>query len=247
MKKNKTQSVVVERGKGWFAYITCLARPSANEKTGAMAQVAMVVDDVPPPQAMKEGKDEVVCKGCALRGSKCYVNPVTLSATWKKHHKDAVSDIPKHSRNIRFGQYGNPSLLSENSIQRVIASGKGGWTGYFHDWWMMDDDTAKKYGKYFMCSIDDVTARTHNTTAGAMIDRAKSLGLRYFRVKTQYSNVGEQPNERECPNTTHGIQCNECLLCSGTEGRGKVDITINVHGSPVGLKQIEKALAEEVV
>ena len=238
------QSHVIERGDGWFSYITCIARPSANEKTGAMAQVAMVVDDTPPPQAIKEGKDSVVCKGCALRGSMCYVNPITLSSTWKKHHKDSPEVVPKHNRNIRFGQYGNPSLLSEKVIRSTIASGKGGWTGYFHDWWLMDDDEAKKYGKYFMASIDDVTAQSHGTTAKKMVERAKSLGLRYFRVNTKYSNV-EEPNERTCPNVTHGVKCDDCLLCSGTEGRGKVDITIDVHGSPVGMGVMDKLLQLE--
>lgn len=237
------QSAVIQRGRKWLAYITCMQRPSANVKTGDMAQVAMVRSDVSPPQAIKEGKDATVCKGCALRGSVCYVNPITISATWKKHVDDhVVKFLPKHNKAIRFGQYGNPSLLSESTIKRTIASGNGGWTGYFHDWWMMSDDEAKKYGKYFMCSIDDITARKHDTTASAMVERAKSLGLRYFRVNTEHSNV-DAPNERTCPNVTHNVQCKDCLLCSGTDGRGKVDIVIDAHGSPVGLKQIEKALA----
>jgi hypothetical protein len=60
------------------------------------------------------------------------------------------------------------------------------------------------------------------------IDLAVKNNWRYFRVAKPTDTLLE--NEILCPNSTKGVQCIDCGLCSGNE-IGAKNIVIMVHGA----------------
>ena len=54
------------------------------------------------------------------------------------------------------------------------------------------------------------------------------MGWRTFRIINEGDTL--MPREIICPNVTKGVQCKDCLLCSGTSLKAK-NIAIPVHGS----------------
>ena len=112
---------------------------------------------------------------------------------------------------VRFGTYGEPTLLPINLVRDICAVAKN-WTGYSHQW-----QTKNEYSLYFMAS-------TH--TEGQQL-LAEVLGWRSF-VATD--NIIDKfvkcPASKEMGFVSN---CSKCGLCSGTEGKGKKSITILTH------------------
>jgi hypothetical protein len=113
---------------------------------------------------------------------------------------------------IRFGAYGEPVLLGE-SLTAKICSIALGWTGYTHQW------ALSKYSwssKFFMASVE-----------GDFMKRvANKMGFRTFLVgKSEEKSV-------VCPASKEGGRkavCADCILCSGTNGKGACNIKILPH------------------
>ena len=206
-----------------FAAIATLK--TANRKTGDMVQVWFILTGLHPVLAVKQGLDaRTICSGCPFAsGNGCYVNVGQApSAIYNGHKRGIYPQLePKDyaavfgGRKIRFGAYGNPTLLPL-SIVKAIATVSAGWTGYFHDW--QTNPLAKQYSAYFMASTE--TQDSYRL--------ATSLGYRTFHVSP------DQPADTvECLATsTNGrVQCADCkLACNGLTGR-PLSVWIAPHGS----------------
>jgi hypothetical protein len=198
---------------------------TSNKKTGDMVQIWFLLKNQHPLDVVKSGLDATtICKGCVFAsGNGCYVNVGKAPAQiWKTYRKGRYSkldpvDYPKvfGNRKVRFGAYGNPSILPVSLI-KTIAEISDGWTGYFHDWAGMDETTAKMYGQYLMASTDTEDSRCE----------AESKGLRYFHVSD-----AQPKGTRECLADTKDLECQECLLCQGNTKSRQLPIWINPHGS----------------
>lgn len=114
---------------------------------------------------------------------------------------------------VRFGTYGEPSLIAPNVVAAIVAVAKT-WTGYTHQW---NKPFAYEHGKYFMASV-------HNQ---AEADEARDKAYRSF--------IASQDNSEKavsCPASKEAgykSNCAKCGLCSGVLGKGKKDIKILQH------------------
>ena len=216
------------------AYVAIATLETDNPKTGDMVQVWFVLRDVHPVQAVKEGIDfATVCRDCPFASGKgCYVNVGQAPlAVWKAFHRGrypflAPADYGRifGNRRVRFGAYGNPTLLPLPLVDR-IARISDGWTGYFHDW--RSNPQAQAYGRYFMASTE--TADSFKAAVAA--------GFRTFHVSPQ-----KPAGSIECLSDAKGMTCAECRLCNGRFNsagqafrpmaqRERPSIWINPHGS----------------
>jgi hypothetical protein len=204
-----------------FVVIATLA--TSNRKTGNMVQIWFLLENVNPVQAVKEGIDaQTICRECPFAsGNGCYVNVGQAPlAIWKGFHRGIYPQLdPKDygqvfsGRKIRFGAYGNPSLLPI-AIVKAIASVSNGWTGYFHDW--RTNPFAREYAHFFMASTE-----TENS-----FRLAQSLGLRTF-----HANPVQPTGTIECLSETKGLACADCKLCAGLSKSRLPSVWINPHGS----------------
>lgn len=116
------------------------------------------------------------------------------------------------NRYVRFGTYGEPSLLPIDLVKGMSNYAKS-WTGYTHQW---AKPWAKEYGNWFMASV-------HNQ---AQADQAND----HFRSFIS-TTIGDE-SAVQCPASKEAgykSNCAKCGLCSGTQGKGKVDIKILEH------------------
>lgn len=204
-------------------FVAIATLSTANRKTGNMVQVWFLLRNVNPVQAVQEAIDaDTVCNGCPFASGKgCYVNVGQAPlAIWKGFHRGIYPTLhPKDyatvfsGRKVRFGAYGNPSLLPVAMV-KAIAQASAGWTGYFHDW--RSNPYAKEYANYFMVS----------TETESSYKLAQSLSFRVFHV-----SPNKPANAVEClADSTNGrVQCATCkLACNGGERR---NVWIAPHGS----------------
>ena len=232
----KPTGYVVHRGTvDGEEFVVIATLKTTNRKTGDMIQLWFLETGQSPVESVKSGSDaNTVCKGCRFAsGNGCYVNvgqaPLGI---WKAFHRGAYPDLsPKDygkvfgNRKVRFGAYGNPSLLPLAKV-KAIAEASEGWTGYFHDWHTMPKAKALAYGQYFMASTETEASRLC----------AESKGLRYFHVS------GERPEGvRECLADSHNLPCEVCLLCEGLAKPNQKSIWIDPHGA--GAKKAKAAAA----
>jgi hypothetical protein len=115
------------------------------------------------------------------------------------------------NRFVRFGTYGEPSLLPIKLVENICKGAKN-YTGYTHQW--KKDDS---FAPYFMASVHS-----------AEEERIASLvGYRSFVVsETQIKEF------ISCPaSTEQGFKsnCSKCGLCSGTNGKGTKSVNILNH------------------
>lgn len=136
----------------------------------------------------------------------------------------SFDDIPEYStaieikcvnmsidKYVRFGTYGEPSLLPLRLIRNVVMVAKS-WTGYTHQWRKREE-----YAPYFMASVHS-----------AMEEEIASLiGYRSFVVASE-----SHPQFISCPASSEmGFKsnCSKCGLCSGTKGKGNKSVVILEH------------------
>lgn len=208
---------------------------SKNIKTGSMIQTWILVKDISPTNAVKNGKDELVCGDCKHRGSvvngvrvlprTCYVNvgqaPLKV---WQAYH--AGKYIPHDEsatkyikgKKIRIGSYGDPACVPPHIWTDILRHTSGN-TGYTHQWLNCD----VRYSKFLMASCDN----EHEQSL------ARTMGWRCFVVNKN------KPIENTitCLSSSIGKTCDDCLLCSGSSNNSKKDIWIEPHGA-VGKKYL---------
>ena len=216
------------------AYVAIATLETSNRKTGDMVQVWFVLRDIHPVQAVQEGLDfATVCRDCPFASGKgCYVNVGQAPlAVWKAFHRGrypflAPGDYGRvfGNRRVRFGAYGNPTLLPLPLVDR-IARISDGWTGYFHDW--KSNPQAAEYGRFFMAS----------TETESSLRQAITAGFRVFHVSPE-----KPAGAIECLSDAKGLTCAECRLCNGrfnsagaafrpVSQRHRPSIWINPHGA----------------
>lgn len=208
---------------------------SGNRKIGKAVQIWIVPRNETVTESRRNGNDaKTQCKGCPLASNHgCYVGSYYVDAiqraAWavKKPYAKNKADIVRLVKNkfVRFGAYGNPSLIPL-SLVKLITKHASGWTGYFHDWPLMSFDKAKEYAKYFMvsCEPDNYV-------------EAYKLGFRAFVTRDPSRPV--PAGLVDCP-SSKGVTCADCQLCCGTSKPAR-SISIPVHGYQ--LKSATKAIA----
>ena len=204
-------------------YVSIATMKTSNEKTGNMVQIWFLLENENPVESVLNGLDaETICQGCPFAsGNGCYVNVGQAPlAIWKAYKRGIYKELMPinyidafKGRKIRFGAYGNPTLLPI-SIVKAIASVSNGWTGYFHDW--KENPLASEYANYFMVSTETENSRI----------QAEQAGYRYFHVSPT-----KPENALECLSETKGMECSTCKLCSGLSKSRQPSIWINPHGS----------------
>jgi hypothetical protein len=115
---------------------------------------------------------------------------------------------------VRFGTYGEPSLIPKSVVDAMVSVGKT-WTGYTHQW---KKEWARGYKEWFMASTHDQQET----------NKAGELGFRSFVSVVK----GHKVRGVNCPaSKEQGFKsnCESCGLCSGLVGKGKKDIWIYEH------------------
>jgi hypothetical protein len=222
-----SQGYVIHKGEvsgsPFVVIATGFKRPTTNRKTGPMIQLWFLLEDENPVEVLMTGKDsETICQGCPFAsGQGCYVNVGQAPlAVWKSYKNGNYPELhPKdysifNDHTVRFGAYGNPTLLPISKVKAIAKASKG-WTGYFHNWLTMAPAKRKAYNKYFMASTETKDS----------FSIAKSLKLKVFHA----SDV-KPDGTIECLADSHGKTCEQCLFCQGTNKKGK-SVWINPHGS----------------
>ena len=102
-KKLKNSAVVVSRN-GIDTIATGLVNPSSNTKTGDVLQIKHVANSQSPTETIKNKKDDIVCGDCPLKGNVCYVNPISLNASWKSTRRSEERRVGKECRS-RWSPY----------------------------------------------------------------------------------------------------------------------------------------------
>lgn len=111
---------------------------------------------------------------------------------------------------IRFGTYGEPSLIGLDLVRDMALNSKG-WTGYTHQ---STKDWSSGYKDYFMASLESATEKSD---------------WRSFRV---IKDASLAPSSIACPASKESgyvSTCAKCGLCSGLLGKGLKDVKILEH------------------
>jgi hypothetical protein len=205
---------------------------TSNSKTGDMIQIWILDRNLHPVESIRSGKDaSLQCAGCPLAsGSGCYVSPLPLMAIWRKFTRNEYPHLNMFSsewesfwkgKSVRFGAYGNPSLLPLPVVESIAKLAKR-HTGYFHNWKELSAQEAQAYGRFFMASAEPWN-----------VAQAQALGLRTFSVLP----AGSPPpaGSIECLADSKNLTCAECGLCDGTERSNRrsgplPSVWIKAHG-----------------
>lgn len=206
--------------------IVCLAtglNGSKNRKTGPMVQTYILLQDMPPREALQTGADVSICGNCPARNTWCYAiqghSGMVLSRIyrhWRSGGYAHVTDpgLVLKDRLLRLGAYGDPAAVPTD-VWRSATRLCRGWTGYTHQWRDCDQDLKE----FCMASVDSIDEALE----------AQALGWRTYRV-TESLDV-RLPREVPCPHGPTGLQCSQCLACDGTRRSLRGSIVIEAHGS----------------
>jgi hypothetical protein len=222
-------------------YVAILTLSSNNRKTGNMAQVWILRDDISPVEALITGGDYSICGNCPHRRQangkrSCYVNVGQApNSIWKAYKRGVYKsldyvgcqNLPMNGlfysqiesilkgRRIRWGAYGDPSIIN-SQVVNLFNSYADGHTGYTHQW---RNEFASAYKGVFQASCDSfmdyMDASTDGWKCFLVVDkRGKSLAPSQAKI---------------CPATIDNsqAQCMTCKLCDGA----KTDIFVEAHGS----------------
>jgi hypothetical protein len=198
--------------------VSIMTLESANQKTGNMAQVWILARNIDPVTATGCGLDKLVCGQCKHRpvnNGSCYVQldraPNQVFKSFQNRSYPAIGNLTIN-KSVRFGAYGDPAFIPQATLKKLAESAKG-FTGYTHQW----KHCPRSYRRYVMASVDNLEEKR----------QAIKKGYRTFRVSLDGIH---DKDEILCLNSSHGIQCADCLLCSGTSKPRAKNIVIKVHG-----------------
>ena len=234
------QGVVMYRGKSLIGpqqvvvIATGLVTPSKNKKTGPMIQVYILIDELDPLEAIRQGGNQGACGKCGFQGYWdtdaqkfkdviCYVNkgqgPSRVwDADYEANYPAYDEEQHRHlfaGRRIRWGAYGDPAAMPVAVIRKFSAICDG-HTGYSNQLFWIDKRRANALAQFLQCSCAN----------RAQDAEAKRRGWRTFLVVPKGK---EGPSDSiECPYYTRGINCHDCLLCSGEERNAK-SIWVEAH------------------
>lgn len=203
-----------------------------NGKTGNMVQVWIMLRNISPIDAVKNGMDRIICFDCPNRsefgfsGRICYVEigrapqGIWLAYQRGRYEHLAPSDYARvfGSRKVRWGAYGEPVLIPVEMMAAISSVSKG-WTGYTHQWRRAEFQV---YKHYLMASCDSAKDAQD----------ALAMGWRYFRVRSKSDPI--MKGEVSCPSADEAgkkSNCAKCQLCNGMKDNDpRKSITLIVHG-----------------
>ena len=207
--------------------ITNLIKPSTNDKTGDMVQTWLLDRDLLTAPKVFGAK----CTSCPMV-QECYVSENTMGhKSVRKATLKALGLIEGNTsyqvttleqvlpllrgRKLRLGAYGDPSALPIEDL-RALVSASDGHTGYTHFYKEVDP----AYAEFLMASVEDL--------ASEML--AQSLGYRTYRVLRKGESDHEVTDRSIlCLESSKGIQCADCLVCSGTSKPNAKHVYIYEH------------------
>lgn len=234
----KATGFIIDRGNSPIdgqPYVAILTVKSNNRKTGNMAQVWILREDVNPVAAVQSGDDYSICGNCPHRkqedGSRsCYVNVGQgPNSVWKAYKRgaytewkdsdDAIKSALK-GRKIRWGAYGDPSVI-HLAIVEILNSFASGHTGYTHQW---RQDFAQAFKGTFQASCDGFQDYLDATAHGW-----KTFTVVHKNAVVDYA--------KQCPATVENsrAKCLTCKLCDGA----RADVFVAAHGT--GAKYVTAA------
>jgi hypothetical protein len=122
----------------------------------------------------------------------------------------AIMNMAK-GRFVRFGSYGEPSLIPFTLVQGITEQANN-WTGYTHQW-------ARKpeYAAYFMASTHNIHQEKTARTMGFKSFVASPIAIPELVSCPASNEMGFKSN------------CAKCGLCSGTKGKGSKSVIILEH------------------
>jgi hypothetical protein len=225
-------SIPIYRTDTIVATVTGIHRPSANDKTGDMLQMSILVRKYSPMDSLRKGKDSIVCGDC-IHSSKanggegdCYVRVEQMpTAVWQSVKGHLIPNVSPMSiaigKPIRLGAYGDPGFLPLSVLNAWTVGRK--YTGYTHQWRTLPIG----YATYLMASCE----------TAADVRLAHKKGWRTFRT-VETAKAPTATNEILCPfvSTDGKVQCADCRLCSGTSSKAK-SIVIPLHGGRYNLRK----------
>jgi hypothetical protein len=221
--------------KGIYSVINKLRSRSQNSKTGDMSGLYVLPLEQTPTNSIKTKTDHAQCGTCPLKGTICYVNPVSTNSVYNSSHALPVTIPAATDKPLRFGVYGEPGFLPHGLCDRLIGRFTG-WTGYTHAW----QTITPNHADFLMASIEDISAAQQNITGLQLAKQAWDMGYRTYRIVQSLNDL--HASERPCPHYTHGVTCNNCLLCSGKKGRGKINVAAIIHGPQNKIKTYNKGV-----
>lgn len=228
---------------GAAEFVALMTFYSTNGKTGPMAQIYLLVDSTRPTDAKKQGLSHIVCGNCPIIDL-CYVNlGQGVQAAWNsyKSGKYIVYTPSVHNEyikqyGVRFGAYGDPTLLPLDLVQRLVNVSDGKWTGYTHQW---ERPEYQGYRPYFMASV-------HDEITPGDDERAAALGWRYYRVGLN----GPKPGEVLCPHDNKAlpyiVRCDGCFACNGANRAVGEKQRVNIYTPPGGFNHAESRWANNL-
>lgn len=206
-------------------YVAILTLKSSNRKTGNMAQVYILCENINPVEAVQTGKDVTICGNCPHRKQQdgtrsCYVNVGQgPNSVWKAYKRGVyrelsylkMSQILKDKR-IRWGAYGDPSVIDPGIVITLNKYAQG-HTGYTHQW---RNEFAQVFKGIFQASCDGFQDYLDATAHGW-----KTFTVVHKNATIHYA--------KQCPATVENsvAQCATCKLCDGA----RVDVFVHAHGS----------------
>lgn len=241
---SKTKGYIIDRGLSPIdgqPYVAILTLESNNRKTGNMAQVWILCEDINPVEAVQTGKDVTICGDCPHRRKwvedvqayvrSCYVNvDQGPNSIWKAYKRGAYVDstawdLKQYAkivgkRRIRWGAYGDPSVIKPGIVNALSAYAMG-HTGYTHQW---RKEFAQPFKGIFQASCDGFNDYLDAT----------AHGWKTFTVVHKNASINYA---KQCPATVENsvAQCLTCKLCDGA----KSDVFVHAHGT--GAKYVTTA------
>jgi hypothetical protein len=224
------RSLVIYRGPSRYnsqPVRAVLVLKSKNSKTGDMAQLFVVPDNVAPHAAQATGDDASVCGECPLRptlGGGCYVTTCQGPlSTWKATRYQPTAGAAEVAgalagRSLRLGAYGDVAALPAWIAEWLYRAAGGRVTGYTHGHRVLGLAGVEHLRNKCMLSVESAEAA----------EAAHDQGWRTFRARP--SGAPLSGSEIECPSDSRGTKCEDCLLCRGTTVRAR-SIAIQVHGT----------------
>jgi hypothetical protein len=225
-------------------YVTILTLKSTNRKTGNMAQVWILREDISPVEAVQTGKDVTICGNCVHRGEyspaldkminrSCYVNyGQGPNSVWKAYKRGVYKELDY------VGCKDLPSNGTFYADVEAIATGRRIRWGAYGDPSVINPQVVNLFNSY----AEGHTGYTHQwreefaqvfkgifqASCDGFQDYldATAHGWKTFTVVNKEATI---VYAKQCPATVEDskAQCATCKLCDGS----KLDVFVHAHGS----------------
>jgi|TARA_R110000824_G_scaffold54336_12_gene149928 hypothetical protein len=216
--------------------VTGLIKVSDNDKTGDELQVWVILRDVHPSEALRQGLDAAICwdcihrpqslhvpKGRVLPDRSCYVRMDPVTSVWKCYQRGNYRTLEEYpraqalmdGRMKRVTSYGDPAAVPVQVWIDFLRDDER--TGYTQQW--RDNPELRTL----------VMASCHTEQEAI---EARALGFRTFRDKEHGDPL--LPGEFTCPASKEEgrrLNCESCGACNGNPNDRGASVVIDVHGA----------------